>query len=255
LPSCERCGQFDLGYIVASGKGTLYSFAVPHHPPAPGFRYPVFVGLIELAEGVRVMSNVVDVERAHVRVGMPLEVCWLDSHPALVAGEWDSRGAITLPQFRPVRAPRATTTRTIGSIAVGDELPLCPIPLNATQIASGALATRDFMFVHHDRDLAVRAGSKDIFMNIHTTLGLSQRYLDDWAGPDVLYENIRLRLGAPNYPGDTMTMTASVVAKDDAAGRVTVSFRGFNQLGDHAQGTADLLFPGGTAYDAFVKGA
>lgn len=74
---------------VASGRGTLYSFAVPHHPQVPSFEYPLVVALVELEEGVRIVSNVVDCAREDVRIGMPLEVCWLDDD------------GVVLPQFRP----------------------------------------------------------------------------------------------------------------------------------------------------------
>jgi uncharacterized OB-fold protein len=252
-PRCSNCGSFDLGWKVSSGRGTVYATAVPHHPQANGFRYPVPVALVELDEGVRLVSNVVGIERAHLHIGMPVEVCWLDSHPALVDGADDSRGPITLPQFRPRPPAARTDTISTSEATVGYELPLVPIPLTPTLIVSTALATRDFQDVHHDRDRAQRAGSTDIFMNIHTSLGLSQRYLSSALGPEVLFRNVRVRLGAPNYPGDTMTMTGSVTAADLATGEITVGFRGFNTLGDHVVGTADLLVPGGSAYDQFAK--
>ena len=253
-PRCSGCGSFDLGYRVSSGRGVVYAWAVPHHPPAPGFRYPVLVALIELEDGVRIVSNVVNIERPHLRIGLPVEVCWLDSHPALVDGADDSRGPISLPQFRPIRPTRRVTSARIDEVTEGDELPLDPIPITPILVVSAALATRDFATVHHDRDIALRAGSNDIFMNIHTTLGLTQRYLTDCLGPETLFRNVRVRLGAPNYPGDTMTMTGTVTRVDRATGDVTVGFRGFNQLGNHAVGTADLVLPGGSQYEQFVKG-
>ena len=57
-------------------------------------------------------------------------------------------------------------------------------------------------------------------MNIHTTLGLIQRYVADWAGPEAHWKAIRVRLGAPNYPHDTMTMSGAVHAVDEATGSV-----------------------------------
>jgi uncharacterized OB-fold protein len=99
-PRCGSCGSFDQGYIVASGRGKLYSWAAPHYPQAQGFSYPVLVGLVELEEGTRLISNVVGVERDELRIGMPLEVEWLDSHEAQVEGATDSRGPITIHQFR-----------------------------------------------------------------------------------------------------------------------------------------------------------
>ncbi|HZP30688.1 MAG TPA: OB-fold domain-containing protein [Acidimicrobiia bacterium] len=247
-PRCSECGGFDMGFTVASGRATLYSFAVPHHPQADGFRYPVLVGLVELEEGTRLVSNIVGCTREHLSVGMPLEVCWLDSHPALVDGADDSRGPISLPQFRPARVPRRETTRAVADVEVGEPLPLDAIPLTTTLIVGGALMTRDYFDGHHDRDMAVRRGSKDVFMNIHTTLGLVERYISDWAGPEAVWRALRVRLGAPNYPYDTMTMSGRVDAVDTASGAVTIAFRGTNQLGDHVSGTAELLLPGGRAY-------
>ena len=61
-----------------------------------------------------------------------------------------------------------------------------------------------------------------------------------------------MRLGAPNYPYDTMTMSGRVDDVDAETGVVTVAFRGTNQLGDHVSGTAELVVPGGSAYAAAV---
>jgi uncharacterized OB-fold protein len=247
-PRCWACGSFEMGHRVASGRGTLYSFAVPHYPQANGFRYPVLVGLVELEEGTRLVSNVVGCARDDLQVGMPLELCWLDSHPAEAADATGARGAISLPQFRPARPPRRETTRRVHEIAVGDALPLCPIPLTTTLIVGGALNTLDYFDAHHDRDMAHQRGSQDLFMNIHTTLGLCQRYVADWAGPEAVWRALRVRLGAPNYPHDTMTMTGSVAEVDAATGEVKVGFRGRNELGDHVSGTVELILPGGSEY-------
>ncbi len=249
-PRCRDCGSFSMGFRVASGRGTLYAWAVPHHPQVNGFRYPVLTGLVELEEGTRLVANLVAMAREHIRIGMPLELCWLDSHPALEPGAIDSRGPITLPQFRPVRPARCESTRSVTELEVGDELALCPIPVSATLIVGGALMTRDYFDVHHDRDLAQRRGSRDIFMNIHTSLGLSQRYLSDCLGPETVFRDIRVRLGVPNHPGDTMTMSGAITALDRATGEISVSFRGTNETGDHVTGTAALVLPGGSEHDA-----
>lgn len=85
---------------VASGLGTLYSFAVVHHPQVPAFDYPLVVGLVELdGMGVRIVANIVGCDRADVHVGMPLEVCWLETHPPTEADP-----GVTIPQFRPAAA-------------------------------------------------------------------------------------------------------------------------------------------------------
>lgn len=74
LPGCNACGCPDWDTVEASGAGTVHSYVVMHHPPFPAFDPPYAVGLIELAEGVRMVSNVVGVPYDKVRIGMPVRV-------------------------------------------------------------------------------------------------------------------------------------------------------------------------------------
>jgi len=75
-------------------------------------------------------------------------------------------------------------------------------------------------------------------MNILTTNSFVGRYITDWAGPDALIRSVKVRLGAPNYPGDTMKMTGSVTAME---GKVaTIAIRGANSLGDHVNATVEV---------------
>jgi hypothetical protein len=131
-----------------------------------------------------------------------------------------------------------TTSLRAGDVHVGDELPTLPIPLTRTLIVSTAIASRDYQDVHHDPGLAQERGSKDIFMNILTSDGMVGRYVTGWAGPDALLRSVRIRLGAPNYPGDTMVMTGTVTKQDGTL--VEVAVRGANSLGDHLVGTVSL---------------
>jgi acyl dehydratase len=134
-------------------------------------------------------------------------------------------------------------TRRYDDVAVGDALLELAVPLTRTLIVATAIASRDFQDVHHDPGLAVERGSKDVFMNILSTNGFVGRFVTDWAGPDALVRSVAIRLGAPNYPGDTMRLTGSVTAKDDAAGVVEVAVRGANDLGDHVTGTVRVALP------------
>ena len=135
------------------------------------------------------------------------------------------------------------------SIAIGDELIPLPIPLDRTLIVAAAIASRDYQDVHHDAELAQAKGSKDIFMNILTTNGLIGRYVTDWAGPDAVIKKVAIRLGAPNYPGDTMTLTGTVTRKEDGTdggGTVDVSIVGKNNLGDHVTGIVTVALAAST---------
>ena len=136
-------------------------------------------------------------------------------------------------------------TRSFDDVNVGDELPELAIELTPTVIVSTALASRDYQDVHHDRDLAQKKGSKDIFMNILSSNGFVGRYVTDWAGPNAVLKSVKIRLGAPNYSYDTMRMTGKVESKQlvDGEGRVEIKIRGANQLGDHVKGTIDLVLP------------
>ncbi len=132
-------------------------------------------------------------------------------------------------------------------VAVGDELPALEIPITPTLVIAGAIASRDYQDVHHDVARARERGTKDIFMNILTTNGLVGRYVGDWAGPEALFRSVKIRLGAPNFPGDTMRVTGRVRAKEerDGEGRVEVEITGANGLGKHVTGTVELALPRG----------
>lgn len=123
-------------------------------------------------------------------------------------------------------------------ILIGHKLPNLEIPITPLLIVSCAIATQDFEDVHHDKAAAQAAGTPDIFMNILTTNGIVGRYLTDWAGPSARLKRIQLKLGAPNFPGDTMVLSAQVSAVDGNI--VNVDFKGKNGLGNHVTGTAML---------------
>ena len=91
---CPYCGSRDVAWRRASGKGTLHTFAIVHRAPVPAFRdhVPFVVAMVDLEEGARMPTNLIDVEPdpEHIKVGMAVEVAFAD-----VTDE------ITLPVFRP----------------------------------------------------------------------------------------------------------------------------------------------------------
>lgn len=124
----------------------------------------------------------------------------------------------------------------------GDGLPELVIPITHRLIVAGALATQDFMDVHHNAPAAQAAAMPDIFMNILTTNGLCARYLSDWAGPGSRLRSIKFKLMAPNVPGDTMVMQGRVVKLERSSDEslVSVDFAGRNSRGFHVMGSAML---------------
>jgi hypothetical protein len=140
------------------------------------------------------------------------------------------------------------TTRTFESVTPGEALDDLVLPITRSLIVSGALASRDYQDVHHDPMLSKKRGSPDIFMNILTTNGLVGRYVTDWSGPGGFLKKVDIRLGAPNYPDDTMTLRGEIVettndAADAARGVVAVKVTGSNSIGDHVVGTVLVSLP------------
>ena len=133
----------------------------------------------------------------------------------------------------------------LADIEQGAALPELAIDITARLVVAGALASRDFQDVHHDKDAAQALGSPDIFMNILTTNGLVGRFVTDWAGEGARLAAINIRLGVPNFPGDRMVFSGEVVSVDRVAGLVEVAVTGRNRIGDHVTGTATLQFPPG----------
>jgi acyl dehydratase len=133
----------------------------------------------------------------------------------------------------------------LGDVKVGDELPELVIDVTATLVVAGALASRDFTPVHHDKTHAQSQGLSDVIMNTMTTNGLVCRYLTDWAGPDARIRGISSRLGVPNVPGEKLKLGGRVTAKDAQTGVVTVAVTGRNSWGDHVSATARVALPRG----------
>jgi uncharacterized OB-fold protein len=89
---CPSCHSLEWDTLEASGRGSVYSFVVAHHPAIPPFEYPNVIALVELEEGTRIVSNLIGVEPDRVSVGMPVQVEFVQVDEDQV-----------LPQFRPVR--------------------------------------------------------------------------------------------------------------------------------------------------------
>lgn len=89
-PMCPNCNALDWSLVVSSGRGTVHSFVMPQHPKFPFMDYPYIVALVDLEEGIRIISNLVDVDPADAWIDMPVEVCFAEFDDGFV-----------LHQFRP----------------------------------------------------------------------------------------------------------------------------------------------------------
>ncbi len=127
----------------------------------------------------------------------------------------------------------------------GEELPPLNLDVTPTVVVAGAIASRDFMPVHHDRDYAQAQGAPDIFMNILTSNAYVSRFVTDWSGPAARVRRIAVRLGAPAVPGYVLHFTGHVTGQScEEGGRVQeVALKAANDLGSHVTGTVTLQFP------------
>lgn len=111
-----------------------------------------------------------------------------------------------------------TASRLATEVKEGDELPLLEHDVTATTVVLGALATRDWRPMHHDRDFAInRNGVKDIFINTPNNSAWFERYITDWTGPKGRLGRMKFKMRSSVFPGDHMVMSGKVlkVATDD----------------------------------------
>jgi len=87
---CPHCRSVRRETVKLSGRGKVYSWIIPRHPPPVGFAEAPIVALIELDEGIRLVSNVVEATPGSVRAGLAVEVCFVPT-----------RGGRAVPVFRP----------------------------------------------------------------------------------------------------------------------------------------------------------
>ncbi|GGM38832.1 MaoC/PaaZ C-terminal domain-containing protein [Dactylosporangium sucinum] len=108
----------------------------------------------------------------------------------------------------------------LADVAVGDRLPEVSHDVTATSVVLGALATRDWRPMHHDRDFAIHhSGTRDIFLNTPNQAHWFERCIADWAGPRARLGRMEFRMRASVYPGDRMVVAGEVTeVSTDATG-------------------------------------
>jgi uncharacterized OB-fold protein/acyl dehydratase len=240
--ACANCGALQWDVIESAGNAELYSYTVVHAPVVAPFEPPYVVALVELEEGTRLISQLVDVDPSDAWIGMPLKCEWLEADPEL-----------TLPVFRPAPSVASTShdegthphlrrTLTAEDMNVDDRLPTLRIPLSRSLIVAAAIASGDYQPMHHDPDAARTCGLEDVSMNILTSTGLVGRYITDWAGPDCVLRKIAIEVGVPNYPGDTLELTGKVAATEvyEHGCHTEIVVLGRNSRGEHLTGTVSV---------------
>ena len=85
---CPACGAARPGYVVAAGTGEVYSYVVHHHPPVPGKQLPLVIALVQLAEGVRMVGELLDVSPERVRIGLPVRADFVRVDGELTLPAW-----------------------------------------------------------------------------------------------------------------------------------------------------------------------
>ena len=191
-------------------------------------------------------------ERKATALGQGYFVTWVTSY-ADERGEVVGRQRFRILKFapgsagaeRPAAAAGARPPREPRAEPAGEELPPFALRVTATRIVAGAIASRDFMPVHHDRDYANTQGAPQIFFNILSDTGYCSRFLTDWAGPDAMVKRLAIRLGVPAFAGSHLTYTGEVTAvtESDDEALVEIAFRAVNDMGEHISGTATLGLP------------
>jgi hypothetical protein len=116
-----------------------------------------------------------------------------------------------------------TSTRTVGDVAVGEELPRVSFPVTVYRLVMEAGANRDFNSIHHNTEYARGTGAPDMYANTLFLMGMWERSVRDWAGPKAVIVELRgFRMGRFNVVGSTTTVTGVVTGVDTDSGEVSI---------------------------------
>ena len=108
-------------------------------------------------------------------------------------------------------ANKSATSLTVDQITEGQQLPELEHDVTATTVVLGALASRDWRPMHHDRTFAQnRNGVKDIFINTPNNAAWFERYITDWTGPKGRIGRMKFKMMSSVFPEDHMTFKGAV---------------------------------------------
>ena len=115
-------------------------------------------------------------------------------------------------------AGQAVAQRTLDQVKAGEALPELAVDVDVTAVVLGAMASRDWRPMHHDKDFAVeRNGTRHIFVNTPHNAAYFERYITDWTGPRGRLGRVQFRMKDSVFPGDRMEFRGTVarVATDE----------------------------------------
>jgi acyl dehydratase len=135
------------------------------------------------------------------------------------------------------------TAVSFDRVNAGDTLPPLTVLVSASVIVAGATASGDFEVVHHDVKGAQARGTPDIFMNILTSNGYVQRFVNDWIAPAGSIRSVDIRLGVPTFAGDTLKFAGVVKEKNAAERTLDITVTGTNSIGQHLAATVRVALP------------
>ena len=128
-------------------------------------------------------------------------------------------------------------------VNAGDTLPPLTVLVSASVIVAGATASGDFEVVHHDVKGAQARGTPDIFMNILTSNGYVQRFVNDWVAPAGRIRSVDIRLGVPTFAGDMLKFVGVVKEKNATERTLDIAVTGTNSIGQHLNATVRVALP------------
>ncbi len=103
---------------------------------------------------------------------------------------------------------------TADQVSVGDELSELKSDVTATSVVLGAMASRDWRPMHHDKEFAInRNRVKDIFINTPNNAAWFERYITDWGGPKARVGRMKFKMASSVFPGDEMVLNGKVEGK------------------------------------------
>jgi acyl dehydratase len=121
-------------------------------------------------------------------------------------------------------------------LSVGEKLPPMSVLMTAQKIISAAAATRDWQPIHHDHEMALKSGLRDIILNSPSQAGWISKYITDRVGSQASIKRMAFKMKDAICPGDEMQIQGEVIARENAVVTVSVTI----SVGDKLKTSAEV---------------